>query len=79
MQKEQKIKPARIPHPLCHLAENTIRVVPRQCPTLEAIMIIDEANVPPSSDAPNVFSSKLPFTANAAGTRRLASAQLIDN
>ena len=26
MQKEQKIKPARMPRPLCHLAENTIRI-----------------------------------------------------
>jgi len=77
MQKEQKIKPARFPHPLCQLAENTIRVVPHQCPTLEAINIIDEANVPPSSDAPDVFSGKLSFTANAAGTRRPPTAQLI--
>ena len=29
-------------------------------------MIIDEANVPPSSDATEVFSNKLPFTATAA-------------
>jgi len=32
MQKEQKIKPARKPHPLCQLVENTISVVPRQWP-----------------------------------------------
>jgi hypothetical protein len=44
----------------------------------QAIIIIDEANVPPSSDAPDVFSGKLTFTATAAGTRRPATAQLIE-
>ncbi|MDP3461942.1 MAG: hypothetical protein Q8S18_04035 [Bacteroidales bacterium] len=53
--------------------------MPRQCPAHMAIYSIDEANVPPSSDAPDVFSGKLTFTATAASTRRLAAAQLIDN
>jgi len=30
IQKEQKIKPARKPRPLCQLVENTISVVPHQ-------------------------------------------------
>jgi hypothetical protein len=79
IQKEQKIKPARFPHPLCQLAKNTIRVVPHQCPAHKAISFIDEANVPPSSDAPDVFSSKPTFTATAASTRRPPTAQLISN
>jgi hypothetical protein len=39
IQKEQKIKPARFPRPLCQLAENTIRVVP----TNEALLKLIEA------------------------------------